>query len=184
MPYTRKTERRPGRHIITLDQLDRANQQVTNEMECLGLWYPRLEDVTVWLVPASLTCYGWFHEDNDIYIPSLTGAQVSDLILGYHTRLTDVLRHEWGHALADRHPSLVQNRSFINAFGYDYHCIRSVEEYSPDRHLTEYAATMPCEDFAETFHFYLRHKGRLPLRLRDKKVIVKKWAFIKSLAAR
>ena len=30
--------------------------------------------------------------------------------------------------------------------------------------LTPYAATSPCEDFAETFHFYLRHKGRLPLR--------------------
>lgn len=170
--------------MITLDQLDRANQQVTGEMERLGLWYPRLDDVTVWLVPASLTCYGWFREDNDIYIPALTGAQISDLILGYHTRLTDVLRHEWGHALADRNPSLVQNKSFRNAFGDDYHCMGAVDDYSPARHLTAYAATMPCEDFAETFHFYLRHKGRLPLRLREKHAIVKKWQFIESLTVR
>ncbi len=49
-------------------------------------------------------------------------------------------------------------------------------------HLTPYAATNPCEDFAETFHFYLRHKGRLPLRLKAKLVTARKWDFIASVA--
>ena len=57
-------------------------------------------------------------------------------------------------------------------------------EYDPDLHLTPYAAAKPCEDFAETFHFYLRRKGRLPVRLRDKPEIVRKWAFIQWLAER
>ena len=49
MPFTRQTTRRPGRHLITLGELDRANQQVTGEMKTLGFWYPKLENVTVWL---------------------------------------------------------------------------------------------------------------------------------------
>ncbi len=36
----------------------------------------------------------------------------------------------------------------------------------------------------ETFHFYLRHKGRLPVRLHSKPEIVRKWAFIQWLAER
>jgi hypothetical protein len=43
---------------------------------------------------------------------------------------------------------------------------------------------MPCEDFAEVFHHYLRHKGRLPVRLATKKPIVKKWSFIDRMAQR
>lgn len=183
MPYTRKTTRRPGRHIITLDELDRTNQQVTCEMERLDLWHPKLDDVAVWLVPASYLCYGWFREKNDICIPTVAGAQLSDLIWGYHTRLADILRHEWAHALADRRPSLVKNRRFRDTFGGSYQTSDAVDEYDPSLHITPYAATSPCEDFAETFHFYLRHKGRLPLRLRDKPVIARKWRFIDSLAS-
>jgi hypothetical protein len=36
----------------------------------------------------------------------------------------------------------------------------------------------PCEDFAETFHFYIRHKGRLPVRLATKPLIVRKWELV------
>jgi hypothetical protein len=32
------------------------------------------------------------------------------------------------------------------------------------------------------FHYYLRHKGRLPLRLANKPRIVRKWQFVKWLA--
>ena len=49
-------------------------------------------------------------------------------------------------------------------------------------HLTPYAATNPCEDFAEVFAYFLRHKGRLPVRLRAKPAIAWKWRFIRSLA--
>lgn len=182
MPFTRQTTRRPGRHLITLGELDRANQQVTGEMETLGFWHPRLENVTVWLVSASFNYYGWFYGEDDIYIPAVTGAHLSDLIFGYHTRLTDVLRHEWAHALADRRPRLVETKRFRRVFGGSYDSPDPVLEYHPDQHLTPYAATNPCEDFAETFHFYLRHKGRLPLRLQAKSAIVRKWDLIASAA--
>ncbi|MEX2580600.1 MAG: hypothetical protein WD342_16200 [Verrucomicrobiales bacterium] len=135
------------------------------------MWCPRLDEVTVWHVPVSLRCYGWFMPEGDIYIPAVTGARLSDFSLGYHTRLTDVLRHEWAHALADRRPGLVRNRCFQRVFGGPYHSTFPVAEYDPAHHLTPYAATSPGEDFAETFHFYLRHKGRLPLRLRSRTVI-------------
>ncbi len=181
MPYTRKTTRRPSRHVITLDELERTNQHVTCEMERLGLWHPSLDNVTVWLVPTSFCCYGWFKEKDDIYIPSLTGAQLSDLIHGYHTRLADVLRHEWAHALADRRPSIVRSRRFRDAFGGHYQTMEPVDDYDPSLHLTSYAATCPCEDYAETLHYYLRHKGRLPVRLRGKPAIEKKWQFIDAI---
>lgn len=182
MPFCYQSPRRPSRHLISLRDVDRANRQVTGEMDHLGLWSPRLEDVTVWLVPVSLGCYGWFMPEGDIYVPAVTGAQLADLVLGHHTRLTDVLRHEWAHALADRRPRLVDTKRFHRAFGGSYESSEPVREYAPDHHLTEYAATSPSEDFAETFHFYLRHKGRLPLRLQAKSVIARKWDFVASAA--
>jgi len=182
MPYTRQTARRPLRHLITFDELDRANQQVMAEMDSLGLWHPRLDSVDVWHVPASFSCYGWFRVKGDIYIPALAGAQLSDLLLGYHTRLTDVLRHEWAHALADRRPGLVKTSSFRETFGGSYLSTRPVTSYDPDEHLTPYAATSVCEDFAETFHYYIRHKGRLPVWLQRKAAIVRKWRFVEAMA--
>ena len=182
MPYCYRTPRRPRRHLISLPDLERANRQVTGEMEDLGLWCSRLDDVTVWLVPVSRDCYGWFMPDGDISVPAVNGAQLSDFLHGHHTRLTDVLRHEWAHAVADRRPRLVETKRFRSVFGAAYDSPDPVWEYHPDHHLTPYAATNPCEDFAETFHFYLRHRGRLPLRLQAKSEIVRKWDFVASAA--
>lgn len=183
MPYTRQTTRQLRRHLITYREVSHANEQVTEEMEHLGLWHPRLDTVTVWHVPVAFDCYGWFRVKGHIYIPAVTGAQLSDFFSGYHTRLTDVLRHEWAHALADRRPGLVRTRRFRETFGGPYSSTKPVGSYDPDEHLTPYAATSPCEDFAETFAYYIRHKGRLPVRLRDKPAIVWKWEFVAAMAS-
>ena len=183
MPYSRKTPRRLRRHLVTLAELDRTNQQVTGEMERLGLWSDALAEVGVWLVPVSLDCYGWHSgTPGSISIPAVSFASLGDYLRGDHVRLADVLRHEWAHALADRMPKLVYNADFRRVFGGSYASPRPVWEYHPDLHLTRYAATCPCEDFAETFHFYLRHKGRLPLRLSGKREIVRKWRFVARMA--
>lgn len=129
---------------------------------------------------ASWRFYGWYLRH--IFIPAITGAQLSDFIMGRHTRLTDVLRHEWAHAVADRHQSLMDTKRFVRDFGGPYESTDAVHDYDPDRHLTHYAASMPCEDFAEVFHYYLRHRGRLPVRLAGKPIIVRKWQFVKWLA--
>ena len=182
MPYARKTTRLVRRHIISYDDVCDANFQVTNEMDRLGLWHPRLDDVVVWHVPVSFGCYGWFLEEGDIYIPAVTGAHLSDFFSGHHTRLTDVLRHEWAHAVADRRPGLVRKRRFRDTFGGTYESTKPVDEFDPDHHLTRYAASNPCEDFAEVFAYFLRHRGRLPIRLASKPSIARKWRFIASLA--
>lgn len=182
MPFSRKTPRILSRHWITLPDIEKANGMVVAEMERLGFWHKRLDDIVVYLVPLSFRCYGWFLPDGHIYIPAVNGSSLGDLIAGQHTRLTDVLRHEWAHALADRRPRLVSGRRFRQVFGADYESTDPVWEYHPDLHLTPYAASMPCEDFAETFHFYLRHKGRLPRRLAGKPEIIRKWNFIRRMA--
>ena len=120
MPFCYRSPRRPCRHLISLRDVERANCQATREMENLGLWCPRLDDVTVWLVPVSLGRYGWFMPEGDIYVPAVNGAQLSDFVLGYHTRLTDVIRHEWAHALADRRPRIVETKRFSSVFGGAY----------------------------------------------------------------
>jgi len=180
MPYTRKTPRRIARHLITLDQLTATNWQVVDEMDQLGLWREELEEVEVYLVSASFVCYGWYQ--GQIHIPAISGANLSDYFTGHHTRLTDVLRHEWGHALADSCPEWIETKQFKSVFGGRYDSMKKVSHYDPEHHLTPYAAANACEDFAETFHFYLRHKGRLPVRLASKPVTVRKWEFIESMA--
>jgi len=183
MPYSRKTRRRIRRHLVTLAELDRTNRQVTREMARLGLWSDALAEVDVWLVPVSLACYGWHSGDpGAISIPAVSLAHLGDFLRGQHTRLADVLRHEWAHALADIHPGLVGRPAFARCFGGDYDDELAPHDHDPARHLTEYAAAMPCEDFAETFHFYLRHRGRLPVRLAGKPVIARKWNYVERIA--
>lgn len=182
MPYQQYSPRRIRRHVITWQDVCRANDQVTAELTKLGFWSDRLDEVTVYWITGSWSCYGWYQ--GHIYIPAITGANLADLIVGRHTRLADVLRHEWAHALADRCPALMDTKRFVRLFGGPYESLDAVSAYDTDDHLTKYSATRPCEDFAEVFHYYLRHKGRLPVRLLNKPKIIRKWEFIQSLAKR
>ena len=182
MPHTRAARRQWRNHIITPGDVDRDNRAVVREMESLGLWSRRLETVEVFWVPASVVCYGWYQ--GSISIPGIAGVRLLEFIRGRHTSLRDVLRHEWAHAVADHRPAAIGAKRFTTAFGGSYQSDESVSPYDPDLHLTRYAASSPCEDFAEVFHFYLKHKGRLPLRLRNKPAIVRKWEFVAGLARR
>ena len=182
MPYSPRSPRRIRRHIITHGDVCRANNQVTCEMDALGFWSDRLDTVEVWWTRASLSFYGWY--EGDIHIPAVSGAQLSDYIAGRHIRLTDILRHEWAHAVADKWPEFIETRRFEQVFGAAYESEDPPWSHDPVRHVTRYAAVMPCEDFAEVFHFYLKHKGRLPQRLASKPAIVRKWAFMEWLAGR
>jgi hypothetical protein len=183
MPYSQKTTRRIRRHIVTLDQLTRTNIQVTCELERLDFWSEDLDEVVVWLVPVSTCYYGWHSgTPGSISIPSISLAQLGDFFSGRYLRLTDILRHEWAHALADVHPGFVECRAFVRCFGGEYEDPEGPEEYDRELHVSKYAATMPAEDFAETFHFYIRHKGRLPVRLAGRPAIVRKWDYMDRIA--
>jgi hypothetical protein len=53
-------------------------------LESLWFWHKRLDEVEVYWVAASWSRHDWYQ--GDIYIPTITGAQLSDLIQGRHIR--------------------------------------------------------------------------------------------------
>lgn len=98
--------------------------------------------------------------------------------------LRDVLRHEYGHAVAHWYSGLIQRSSrFSETFGGSYWRENHRDAEDPDDFVSDYAMTKPMEDFAETFMFYLRHDGELPSRFKVP-AIKKKWSFIRDLGKR
>ena len=156
--------RHPARFgTVTLPQLNRALGQVVRELNAHGLWDEKMAEVEVWLTPFDFVCYGWqyYGTTGEICIPAVSGAKLSDLWYGSYKPLADVLRHEYGHALADTHRGLFRSSRFRDAF-YASHEDESRFEHDPEFHVSEYAATNASEDFAECFMLFLRHTGRLP----------------------
>ena len=96
--------------------------------------------------------------------------------------LRDVVRHEYGHAIAHYYPTLIQRSSrFSTTFGGRYFGQRRTRTSSRD-FVSGYAKTCPAEDFSETFMLFLRHSGRLPTRFAPSAINCK-WQFIEDLAA-
>lgn len=184
MPYAQRSSRPATRHLITLEMLDAANWQVTGEMYRLGLWTEPLDRVGLYLRDRNTGYYAWHSgTPGNIHISRLSLRELCDG-LGRHTRLTDILRHEWAHALAACFPRFIDSPRFLRTFGGSYHDEFPVRPHDRAHHVTDYASAMPAEDFAEVFNLYLRHKGRLPRRLADKPAIVRKWRFLHALARR
>ena len=97
-----------------------------------------------------------------------------------HGSLRDVIRHEYGHALAHYFPELIEHsKSFEKVFGGNYY------SYVPTQmnraaFISEYASTMPMEDFAETFMVFVKRKGIIPTNIINKNLLAK-WKFIADL---
>jgi len=161
---------------ITLTTLNRALDDVRDELCELDLLTERIDKVDVILTPFHpIPVYGYYIEDSPailqwmgwepghIYIPSVRLSILLSLF-GYNDyfSLRHVLRHEYGHSLAHRHPGLVKrSRDFTEIFGGRYDNKKRVNEYNPLMHVSKYAATQPGEDFAETFALYVRSKGNI-----------------------
>ncbi len=185
---------RPGK-IISLTQTIDAGIAVQRELHQIGLWYENSKLIHIEIYWASIpiitlpSAAGIFthgvsiidrmlgFEKGHIYIPKLV---LSQGFWQNRGSLRDIIRHEYGHALSHLYPELiVQSAQFENAFGghyYDYYA-SSMDLAS---YISDYARTMPCEDFAETFMVYVRRKGIIPAALADKQ-LVKKWNFIRSV---
>ena len=168
-------------HIINQSQLDRANYAVTCELDALGFYDAHIRVVNTYLVPVGVA-YGWHYygHTGDISIPRVSFSRLSHLWRGGYASLRDVLRHEFAHALADTHRGLFRSELFFDSFGaghrWDFEW-----EYDPDHHVSEYAATAPAEDFAESFMLYVRHRGELPA-CHATGPIRRKWKFIERLS--
>lgn len=173
--------RTKSKQIVTLNALQSANDTVLAELEALGFYDEYLYDVEVFLVPVGVAL-GWqrYGGDQSICIPAVSFGRLLSLFGWEPSDLTDVVRHEYGHAVAATHRGLMRSRRFSSVFGGSHESGHS-REYDPDEHVTVYAATNPSEDFAELFYLYLRHKGQLP-RCHDTPVIRAKWRFIQDLS--
>ena len=100
----------------------------------------------------------------------------------------DVLRHEFGHALADRYPAALKKGAlFRKAFGgaYGDEPARGTDPSDWEgRCVSAYAATATQEDFAETFMFYVKHKGKIPAKFAKKPALRKKWKVMAEIVRR
>ena len=151
-------------HVVTETRLRRAVQTVRRELADLGFWDDAVADIDVYLVRAGFA-YGWqWHGDGgDIEIPRYSASRLIDRLgLGNgYLPLVMVLRHEYGHAVADTHRQLVETRRFERAYWAPYDDNTAVE-FDPEIYVSEYACVNCQEDFAEVFALYLKHGGRLP----------------------
>lgn len=175
----------PEMPLVSLPTLDRANRAVISELDRHGFWNERLSRIEVFLVSFSWVCYGWQHYggSGDICIPAVSLARVGRLVSRRpRVGLRDVLRHEWGHALADTHRGLFRSRRFSGVFGGSHERETPCLEWDPDNHVSRYAATNPSEDFAEVFSLWLKHGGALPSRFRDAGGVTRRWQFVTDLA--
>lgn len=167
-------------HIVTLGRLNRAASHVQDELIRHGFWDDVTSDLDVYLVPLG-GAYGWQRNDKsgEIRIPSISLSRLRDVLRGCYTSLADVLRHEYGHAIADTHRGLFRSQRFTDAFGATYQN-ETEWEFDPECHVSEYAATNACEDFAEVFMCFLKHRGRIPKKF-DTPTIRDKWEFVRDL---
>ena len=179
-----------GSFTASRETLNRDLLTVQDELAHAGLWHARsrlLQVETFWcaLPQWPPLAWGFFihrcsqvsrwlgYQPGHIYIPAIVWNR-RDLI--------NVLRHEYAHAVAHYYPKLIQrSREFTRVFGgrYQRGTPNPGSTVDPSSYLSRYAATEPCEDFAETWMFYLRRKGKLPARANLK--IRRKWEFVRSV---
>jgi hypothetical protein len=180
--------------IISLKQINSAAFTVQDELFKVGLWFEgcKLVDTEIYRCAVSpLSLYdanGFFihgaspvqkilgFEPGHIYIPSFV---LSQKFWQSRDSLRDVIRHEYAHSLAHYYPKLISKSEFKKTFGGVYYSYEPIK-MEKDAFISDYARTMPMEDFAETFMVYVRRKGIMPSSIKNKQLI-KKWQYISNL---
>lgn len=157
-------------------QLDKINC-FHERLSMYGLWYGVRHNAE--------SVYGNALEDRYIHIPMFIR---SGVLNGDRRVIRDDIRHEFGHALADKFKKFFRGGIFKEAFGASYGVTKVFDgdDWS-DEYVSDYATTDTREDFAETFMLYMKHKGKMPTRYRGKRAIEKKWKtvakIVKAIAA-
>ena len=179
-----------GKIFTSCETVSRAFNKVRMELWKQGVLWDgsKLDKVGCIHDPIPLECIWrnaeglWKEKLNAIVFPMfyLAGGEKDSSI--------DILRHEFGHASADRYPKALRDGDlFKKAFGGPYGD-QPARGTNPDdwegRCVTEYAATQTQEDFAETFMFYLKHKGKIPAKFAKIPAIFKKWKAVEEIVRR
>jgi hypothetical protein len=177
---------------ISYKQTNSALFSVQNELYSVGLWYENspLTKVEInWCALPHIRMYdalGFFmhgeskfdklfgYYTGQMYIPAIV---LSHLFWQTRGSLRDVIRHEYAHAFAHHHPKLIEkSKEFKSVFGGSYYS-EMPSDMEDDAFVSDYAKTIPMEDFAETFMVYVRRKGIIPKTIINKK-LKNKWNFI------
>jgi hypothetical protein len=168
--------------MITLSKLNATLGLTLKELDRHGFLTDKVSRTDVFLSPLSWEAYGWqyYRSSGHIHIPAVVATDLLRRLFGRQSAfmLRDVLRHEYGHAVALHHPGLMRSNRFRNAFwtAHDSSDLRPWK-YDPELFVSCYAASHPREDFAEKFMLFLRHKGKIPQR-HNTPAIRAKWNFI------
>ena len=183
--------------VTTFKEVTRAYNKVRMELwDIRVLWDgSKLEKVGctyLTIAPiAALGGYMGFYDPNtrEIEFPSVylpIAALWRDL--GVKANALDVIRHEFGHALADLYPgALKKGGTFRTAFGGAYGEVPAEEHVAAgwgDRYVSEYATSSTQEDFAETFMLFVKYKGKIPAKFAKRPVIRKKWRAVAEIVKR
>ena len=104
--------------IVTLQELEEANELTIAELEQFGFYDQRMAEVEVVLALAA-DAFGWqnYGGNGRIAVPAVSLARLRALFGYEKASVRDVLRHEYAHALADTHRGLMRSRKFTSAFG-------------------------------------------------------------------
>ena len=169
----------------SMGEVEKAFNKVRKELEGMGLLFEgwKLDKVDCYHERFSFGglygfggAMGFFDpDDGDIHIPAFYPPGLLTWWWG-ERQMLDVLRHEFGHAVADNYRKFFRGGVFKAAFGASYGAKKVFDgEDWEDEYVSKYATTATQEDFAETFMLYMKHKGKLPTRYCGKRAIVKKW---------
>jgi len=156
-----------------------------DRIECaLTAWPSGWSNEAGWVYDNGPT---WLHEQvgfkpGVIYIPFDAPTQA----YSPGATLTDVIRHEFAHAWYWLDRRFVDGPWFREAFGAPYNA--APLHVDPDRasFVSDYAATLPKEDFAETFMYFLKYRRSLE-RFRTRRGVFRKLRAVEKvvrLAAR
>lgn len=142
-------------HAVGLLDKGRYLDHIRCEQTLLPAWEKDLgyvydEEVGVWSKLRG-------HRAGVIYLPP--NAPVRTNVPG--GTLRDTLRHEFGHAWAWYDRDFFERPWFHRAFGAGYFDAWEPPPFDRDAFVSEYACTLPKEDFAETFMVYLRMRRSL-----------------------
>jgi hypothetical protein len=175
--------------IISYKRTNSAAIDVQRELQAIGLWHAESElfnTEVYWCPIPRVNNYGVFFHGTDrlqgmlgyktghIYIP---GIVLANIFWQHMHSVRDVIRHEYAHAFAHYYPKLIiRSKEFESVYGGKYYS--SVPSQMEDEaYVSDYAKTIPMEDFAETFMVFVRRRGVMPKSMKNVK-LKKKWKFI------